>query len=77
MEIFIPITVLIVFGSLLAGLGIICWMVVNLLRPRASRAQSDEEARIIQEVYQGLIRMEERVEALETLLQEPRQRSGR
>ena len=77
MEVFVPITVLIFFGSLLAGLGIICWMVVKLLGPRTSRTQSDEEARIIQEIYQGLIRMEERVEALETLLQEPRPRNGR
>lgn len=73
MEVFIPTMALIVFGSLLAGLAIVCWMVVKLLGPRTARDHGDEEARVIQEIYQGLIRMEQRVEALETLLYERRQ----
>lgn len=36
----------------------------------ARRAASSEEARLIQDIYHGLLKMEERVEALETLLLE-------
>ena len=35
--------------------------------PRGQKSQSNE-ARVIQEIYQGLARMEERVEALETII---------
>ena len=35
--------------------------------PKGQKSQSNE-ARIIQEIYQGLARMEERVEALETII---------
>ena len=33
-----------------------------------STATDQDETRLIQDIYQGLLRMEERVEALETLL---------
>lgn len=35
-----------------------------------SRTTNAEEARLIQDIYHGLLKMEERVEALETLLLE-------
>jgi phage shock protein B len=35
---------------------------------RENRRQSADDARMLQEIYQGLARMEERVEALETIL---------
>jgi hypothetical protein len=35
--------------------------------PRGQKSQSNE-AKIIQEIYQGLARMEERVDALETII---------
>lgn len=38
----------------------------------ASKQQLEEETRIIQELYQGLTKMEERIEALETILLEKR-----
>jgi len=38
--------------------------------PSQSREMADEETRMIQEIYQGLLKMEDRVEALETLLLE-------
>lgn len=76
MEWFVPMTVLIVFGSLLAGLMIICWTIVKLIGRSPTRDSSAEEARIIQEIHQGLMRMEQRVEALETLLLE-REPGGR
>lgn len=34
----------------------------------ARRAKEAEDARLVQEIYQGLTRLEERVESLETLL---------
>lgn len=37
-------------------------------RGKPRRVTEDEEARMIQEIYQGLSRMEQRVEALETIL---------
>ena len=38
--------------------------------PSKSKGVADEETRMIQEIYQGLLKMEDRVEALETLLLE-------
>lgn len=35
---------------------------------RTSQKRQSDEARMIQEIYQGLSRMEERVEALETII---------
>jgi len=73
---FVPLVVLVVFGSLLAGLLIICWTIVKLVGRGNNRSGSAEEARIIQEIHQGLVHMEQRVEALETLLLE-REQGGR
>jgi len=56
---------------LVALLGVIFLVALWLLKGN-SKGQSKEtnadEARMIQEIYHGLIKMEERVEALETLL---------
>ena len=38
--------------------------------PRQDRAATAEEARIIQEIYQGLQKMDRRIETLETILLE-------
>lgn len=76
MESFIIWIPLIIFGSLLAGLFIICWTIVKLVGWRDSRNTSDEEARLMQEIHQGLTKMEQRVETLETLLLE-REPGGR
>ena len=64
------ITVSIVFGSLIALATLICGTVLVLLKTRkGQRGVGDsEEARIIQELYQSLERMEERIESLETIL---------
>jgi phage shock protein B len=63
--------VAIVFGSfvlipLVVGATIV--ISIKLLKGGASRKNQAEDAKIIQEIYQGLSRMEERVEALETIL---------
>jgi len=64
----------IVFGGTVLALAIIgstILMAIKILKGGLSRKgqkfQADE-ARMIQEMYQGLSRMEERVEALETII---------
>jgi len=53
--------------------------VVKVLKgpQRGKSTADDEEARVIQEVHQGLTRMEERIEALETILLERGEEKGR
>ncbi|MEE8540136.1 MAG: phage-shock protein [Desulfobacterales bacterium] len=64
----------IIFGGsvlILTIIGSTILIAIKIIRGGVSRSgqklQSDE-ARMIQEIYQGLSRMEERVEALETLI---------
>ena len=68
--------VITVFGGIVLALAVIgstVLMGIKIIRggagPRGQKTQTDE-ARIIQEVFQGLTGMEERVEALETILLE-------
>ncbi len=61
----------IVFGSLVlipAIIGGTIVLSIRILKGGASRRDQAEDARIIQEIYQGLSRMEKRVEALEAIL---------
>ncbi len=64
----------IVFGGIVLALAIIgstILMAIKILRGGLSRKGQKleaEEAKMIQEIYQGLSRMEERVEALETII---------
>jgi phage shock protein B len=66
--------VAIVFGSLIIMLAIIPVTILLIIRlvkggfSRTDRKRQTEEAKMIQEIYQGLSRMEERVETLETIL---------
>jgi phage shock protein B len=71
-----PFIVMIVFGSIVLVLAIIASTILMGLKilkggvsQKDQKNQSDE-ARIIQEIYQGLARMEERFESLETILLE-------
>jgi hypothetical protein len=70
------IIVMVVFGSLLMGLAIISWTVVRLVGGGRTSAGGAEESQLIQELYQGLHKMEQRMEALETLLLEREQRGS-
>ena len=71
------IVVSIVFGSLIALATLICGTVLVLLKTRSRPRGSDsEEAGIIQEIYQGLERMEKRIESLETILMADREKEG-
>jgi phage shock protein B len=66
--------VAIVFGSILIALAIIPVTIVFAIRflkggfSRTDQKKQAEEAKMIQEIYQGMSRMEERVETLETIL---------
>lgn len=66
----------IIFGGTVLALAIIgstILMAIKIIKggisPKGRRSDT-EEARIIQEIYEGLNRMESRVEVLETLLLE-------
>ena len=64
----------IVFGGsilLLAIIGSTILMALKILKgglTRKGRQNESQEARMIQEIYQGLSQMEQRVEALETII---------
>jgi hypothetical protein len=66
--------VAIVFGGIVLALAIVgstILMAIKILKgglSRKGRRFEADETRMIQEIYQGLLRMEERVEALETII---------
>ena len=68
--------VAIIFGGLVLALAIVgstILMAIRIIKGGLSREGRDgqtEEARMIQQIYQSLSRMEERVDALETILLE-------
>lgn len=66
----------IVFGSLIALAALICGTIIIILKSRGagSRGADSEEAQMIQELYRGLEKMETRIEALETILTEGREK---
>ena len=76
----VPFIVMIVFGSIVLALAIIgstVLMAIKILKGGATTKGQKEhtnEARMIQEIYQGLARMEERVDSLETILLEREKR---
>ena len=66
--------VAIVFGGIVLALAIICGSILMGMRlrhgglSRKTRQADAEEAMMIQDMYQGLSKMEQRIEALETIL---------
>ena len=66
----------VIFGGTILALAVIggtILMGIKIIKggfSRQSQQSQAEEARMIQEIYQGLSRMEERVEALETIILE-------
>jgi phage shock protein B len=74
--------VAIVFGGLVLALAIVGSTILIGIRiakggfSRKGQAYQADETRMIQELYQGLSKMEERVDALETILLE-RERKGK
>ena len=67
-----------IFGGIALILGVYFWGVktTGRLTGKSSVRQREEETRIIQEIYQGLSRMEERIETLETILLETKKTTG-
>jgi phage shock protein B len=64
------------FAAVIVGLTIVIGMILAAIRlcrggfSEKDRLRQSEETRIIQEIYNGLNRMESRIEALETILME-------
>ena len=62
------------FGSIVLALAIVCGTILMAMKLRhggisgKSKQQQADEARMFQDIYHGLSKMEERVEALETIL---------
>ena len=74
------IIVAIVFGSIVFALAIIpgtILLAIKFFRGGQAGGDQAEEAKMIQEIYKSLSRMEERVEALETILLDHEKRKGR
>jgi phage shock protein B len=74
--------VAIIFGSIVTLVGLICITILVLVRMRHSgvgggaSTSSRDEAKMIQEIFRGLERMEERIEALETILMDRHDNKG-
>lgn len=60
--------VLLIFGPFFAAVLGALLLIWKWLSPGQRTQFQTEEAKLIQELYQGLSKMEERVEALETIL---------
>lgn len=74
------IIVAIVFGSIVALAALICGTILIILKTRSRHSSggpaNQDEAEIIQEIYQGLERMEARIESLETILMDNKEKEG-
>lgn len=65
--------VAIVFGSVVTLAGLLCVTILVIIRMRQSSSgkkqhNSQDDSMLIQEIYRGLEKMEQRIEALETIL---------
>lgn len=65
--------VAIVFGSIVTLAGLLCGTILVIIRMRQSSSTqakhgSQDEGMMVQEIYRGLEKMEQRIEALETIL---------
>lgn len=72
--------VALVFGSILTFAALVCGTILAVVKMRQSGLSKDarsDEARIIQEIYQGLSDMEERIETLETILMDSKEKKER
>jgi phage shock protein B len=65
-----------IFAVVVGGILIKALKIMKGISPEQNQQLQAEETRLMQELYQGLGRMEERVEALETLLLD-QQRKGK
>lgn len=76
------IIVAIIFGGVIIAMTIIATTILMGMRLRhggiseKGRKHQANEAEMIQEIYNGLARMEERVESLETILMDRKEKDG-
>ncbi len=81
MDLVALVAVIMLFGiplvAIVAGIGGITLVILKIIRASSGgdRKLGAEEAKMIQDIYHGLLKMEERVESLETILLE-RERKG-
>lgn len=63
---------------ILAGIAaIVIALGIKLFKGSGARDTKAEDARLVQEIYQGLTRLEKRIETLETILFDRRQEDRR
>lgn len=58
--------ILLILGAVF--IGVVVWAIKALRGSSAGDSMRHDEARLMQELYQGLSKLEERVETLETIL---------
>ncbi len=73
--------VAIVFGSVVTLAGLLCGTILVIIRMRQTgsgktRKGSEDEVLMVQELYRGLEKMEQRIEALETILMDGHETHG-
>ena len=73
--------VAIVFGSVVTLAGLLCVTILVIIRMRQSSSSktsqgSQDEVMMVQELYRGLEKMEQRIEALETILMDGHETHG-
>ncbi len=73
--------VAIVFGSVVTLAGLLCGTILVIIRMRQTRSGrntqgSKDEVLMVQELYRGLEKMEQRIEALETILMDGHETHG-
>jgi phage shock protein B len=72
----------IVFGSFVLALAIIGGTILAIIRTRhggisrKNRKEQAEEVKMIQEIFQGLSRMQQRVDTLETILMDHKEKGN-
>ena len=73
--------VAIVFGSIVTLAGLLCGTILVIIRMRQASSGKTTQGRqddveMVQELYRGLEKMEQRIEALETILMDGRDTDG-
>ena len=72
--------VAIIFGSILTLAALVCGTVLLIIKmgstgfSKNSRQSKSEESKMIQEIYEGLSKMEQRIETLETILMDSQEK---
>lgn len=65
-----------IFAAVVGGIFIKVLRILKGIPPEQSKRFRAEEAKLMQEIYQGLSRMQERVEVLETILLDRHRKVG-